>query len=199
MLADNKTQTRRVADRLIKFGKVTEFGMSDTPGYDWCFRDKRMRWNDISNERLLEYCPYGQPGGRLWVKETWMPVEHDVQPCRYRATNPSYIGKWKSPMFMPRRFSRVLLDITNIRIERLLEISEADAKAEGIHYADTGLNQWGQQRPGWSWKRPHPMNGDHCLGSARLAYGNLWNTLHGEDSWDTNPYVWVIEFKRIES
>ena len=62
--AGRKTQTRRLVS-------LREFGPSTTSGYDWTFRDKRALWNDISPARLMEMCPYGVPGDRLWVRETW--------------------------------------------------------------------------------------------------------------------------------
>lgn len=73
---DPKTQTRRGVTRLAGFGQITDLGLSDTPGYDWHFRDSAMRWHDITHARLLECCPYGQFKDRLWVRETHFAWGH---------------------------------------------------------------------------------------------------------------------------
>ena len=119
-------------------------------------------------------CPYGQPGDRLWVREAWMPVEHDVQPYRYRATNPSYIGKWKPSIHMPRIASRITLDVVSVRVERLRDISRGDAMGEGCPF-------------------PNMAQGD----DPRQWYADLWSQINGPGSWELNPWVWVVEFKRI--
>src|SRR5687768_933745 len=72
ILDGRKNQTRRVVSKLILLGKITEFGKSDTNGYDWHFRDKHMRWHDINHARLLELCPHGKIGEHLWVRETYL-------------------------------------------------------------------------------------------------------------------------------
>jgi hypothetical protein len=174
-------------------------------------------------------CPYGQPGDRLWVRETWkangtgggprITFKADgAEEWRKDAPNdsPMWIAdddNWRPSIFMPRWASRIALEITEVRAERLNEISDEDAIAEGVFFKDYGraCGHWGQwqdagdcpaapethpQRPGWSWKETRsPFE---CLGSPRFAYFNLWDSIHGKDSWAANPYVWVIEFRRVK-
>lgn len=138
-------------------------------------------------------CPYGQPGDHLWVKEAWntgicgeIPTicyratcETD-DPCgfpitwnQYDAYPPKRKG-WQSPRFMPRELSRITLEITAIRAERLHDISGLDCIAEGL------------------------ICGALIIQSAlQQEYKTLWQSIHGPASWDQNPWVWVIEFRRI--
>ena len=122
--------------------------------------------------------PYGVAGDRLWVRETF-----NADWCETllfaadggSAKDAGYSSepKWKPSIFMPRKLSRIDLEVTAVRVERLQEISEEDAKAEGCKAL--GLR---------------PFN-------ARWAYRNLWQEINGAGSWDLNPWVWVIEFRRI--
>lgn len=96
---------------------------------------------------------------------------------------------------MPRWASRIILEVVNVRIERLQDISEEDAIAEGGVYTDNGLNKWRNKNPGWS-HRGH-TDKDKCLASAKSSFGNLWESINGQDSWDENPWVWVVEFKKL--
>lgn len=157
ILADRKTQTRRViADRLL--WKVM-------PPEHESFQ---------SDLRLL--CPYGGPGDRLWVKET-----------RWR--NGGYVADGPSPLkndgkvpslFMKRWASRIFLELTAVRAERLQEISEADAEAEGV-----------QVQP--------IMRADEPLTTHREQFRLLWESINkGElESWEANPWVWVLGFRRL--
>lgn len=137
-------------------------------------------------------CPYGQPGDRLWVRETFMQ-ESQFEPCavRYRATDEPFVfgppignipKNWRPSIHMPRWASRINLEITGVRVERLQNCSEADARAEGV----TIVNRH--------------MNG-YCAGQffppAIRAYQELWEQINRPGSWDANPWVWVIEFRRL--
>jgi len=139
------------------------------------------------------HCPYGQPGEALWVKETFA---HHVQaigaksdedgPFVYAAdgeaaTQYRLSDKWKPSIFMPRWASRILLEITAVRVERLQDISEADAIAEG-----------------WM-RRPYISDDPQVhIDAARDWYRDLWETINGPGSWDLNPFCWVIIFRRIK-
>ena len=180
------------------------------------------------------FCPYGQPGDRLWERETWncdhfevqkgpylQPADmHDLDQSRedgelvyaadglapYEQEQPT----WKPSIHMPRWACRILLEITEVRVERLQNISEDQAKAEGCFFTDygqqcahggTGWKDIGicpavvghQQRTGWAWDKT--TSHEECLGSPRWAFANLWNATGGD--WDANPWVWVVEFKRV--
>ena len=173
-----------------------------------------------------DFCPFGQPGDRLWVRETFgLQVRHygggAGEHIVYRATNPDaiycksaegqeYPIKWKPSIHMPRHSSRILLEITDVRVERLQDISDDQAKAEGCFFTDygqqcahggTGWKDTGicpavvghQQRTGWAWDKTTCH--EECLGSPRWAFANLWNATGGD--WEANPWVWVVEFKRV--
>ncbi|AXO88404.1 hypothetical protein DZC75_10490 [Pseudomonas parafulva] len=175
-------------------------------------------------------CPYGRPGDRLWVREAWVAdaqvdsiTPRDLshgEPIAYpadgsiRQTGCAMIsqGRGRPSIHMPRWASRILLEITGLSVERLQDISDDQAKAEGMVYTDFGMQERPgtasidggktfyplkpQQAPGWhAGDATHP---DQCLDRARWAFANLWEKINGEDSWDANPWVWVVEFRRIE-
>jgi len=153
-------------------------------------------------------CPYGQPGDRLWVKERWRPSvahSHGAGECdcgdvnvEYRADgevrffrDDSIPFEWTmpkaaargdvTPLFMPRWASRITLEVTGVRVERLQDISEDQAKAEGVE----PINEPNELR--WPHYAPHGV-----------AFAALWEQINGAGSWDANPWVWAVEFKRIE-
>ena len=144
-------------------------------------------------------CPYGQPGDLLWVREAFgIEEERYIQPemhsyggrfeeeVFYKADDPSLPGmKWKPSIHMPKRAARLWLEVTGIRVERVQEISEEDAVAEGI-YKNI------ENPDGYGWRY-----GESC-NTARAAFKKLWNSINGKKpgcSWEDNPWVWVVEFK----
>jgi hypothetical protein len=178
ILAGTKTQTRRV--------------MSD-----------RHRWHFIEATGDLALCPYGQPGDRLWVREAWstLPMYDAVKPSdmapyyagtiRYKADG-HQSGKLRPGMFMPRWASRITLEITGVRVERLQDISEEDAIAEGIEQMPCQVPNtrlWRNYTPGngWTSRVAIPQN----------SFRSLWESINGADSWNANPWVWVVEFRRV--
>ncbi|QNB08393.1 hypothetical protein G5S34_17625 [Herbaspirillum frisingense] len=199
VLADEKTHTRRDISRLRGFGQITEFGRSDTPGYDWHFRDSAMRWHDLRHFELLRACPYGMLGHQLWVRESWrapsscdpLPPRSisDSEAIRFLAdetvgADPGF-GKVRPSMFMPRWASRIQLELTDVRVERLRDISEADALAEGI----IALPNGGFGLPGGTF---------YHAADPRQSFFMLWESINGDGSVQANPWVWVVEFRRIE-
>ncbi|MES2888668.1 MAG: hypothetical protein V4739_11725 [Pseudomonadota bacterium] len=137
-------------------------------------------------------CPYGQAGDRLWVREAWArtTVFPGTEMVVYRESDnrTDYGGPWKPSIHMFRRDSRITLEITGVRVERLQDISEADAKAEGA--------------------TPIPDPCDHvrlacadigCTGPQpyRAGFRALWQSINGHGSWEANPWLWVVEFRRL--
>jgi hypothetical protein len=183
ILDGKKTQTRRVA-------KFTAGGH---------VRLGPRRWHPEDPEATAA-SPYGQPGGRLWVRETWLPFisEHvfDGKKYAYRADivrdfedtercRRELHYKWKPSIFMPREACRITLEVTGVRVELVQEISEEDAEAEGVKRGPCNCANWAAC--GCS------------LSSYRLAYSKLWDSLNAKRGfgWNKNPWVWVIEFKRV--
>lgn len=172
ILAGTKSQTRRVVKGIA---------------LEWLRPDGFTPEFAAAPENGL--CPYGAPGDRLWVREAFIhePADYCWEasvsiPCQpastvYRADFPdSRPGEgWKPSIHMPRNLSRITLEITGVRVERLQDISEADAIAEGIERPADGI----------------PI----C--NARQWYQVLWGQINGPDSWGANPWVWCISFRRI--
>ena len=181
ILDGRKSQTRRVVDRFSRFGNVRQFEPSNTPGYDFHFRDKKGLWQDFRKPDLLKLCPYGQPGDRLWVRETWAPMcSFDPSPetgAVYKADNhlsqKAIAAKWTPSIHMPRWASRITLEISTVRVERLQDISEADAKSEGCPCYET----------------PD--------GTCSYWFRELWESINGAGSWAANPWVRVVDFRRL--
>lgn len=153
-------------------------------------------WNTTTGTVLI--CPYGSLGDRLWVRETWHPesskidgspaykadVDYDTRDC-----------KWKPSIHMPRSASRILLEITNVRVDKLQNISEDDAIAEGIQKFDIHSSDARMEK-----STVYGTDSKTAFGFNYVnGYQNLWESIHGEYSWDLNPWVWVVEFKVIEN
>ena len=190
ILAGTKTQTRRaMRDQVIEPGIV---------------RMTRPGCCEIVNEHGISIpgfsCPYGQPGDRMWVRETFAHIYRDNRrPDERRDDDVAYkadhqgldeyaYGSWKPSIHMPRWASRITLEITGVRVERLQDISEADAISEGIESAYES----------WRDYRTDPAVNFPCADSPISSYQTLWESINGPGSWEANPWVWVLEFKRIE-
>lgn len=136
-------------------------------------------------------CPYGCPGDQLWVREAWARIRVAQAPDQewvvYRECDnrTDFGGPWKPSIHMRRRDSRILLEITAVRVERLQEISEYQAKSEGV------------QKDHRVWFRSD--EGGHAHQCAVDAFADLWCSINGAESWGANPWVWVVEFKRVEA
>ena len=144
-------------------------------------------------------CPYGQPGDRLWVRETWGYSEDlpdgfqdgrhvSRRWLRYRADGEAAdVLRWKPSIHMPRWASRITLEVVAVRVERLQDISEEDAQAEGIELA-AALAAFICDTPAMRQERKSAY---------RSAFVDLWQSINGPGSWEQNPLVWVVEFRRV--
>ncbi len=117
-------------------------------------------------------------------RNSWTEQTHRVPVAV--CNKPATPEKWTPSLHMPRWASRILLEITDVRVERLNAINEHDAQAEGVAKLRGGF--WKHYQPGWT---------QHQL-SARGSFVTLWKSIYGDESWNSNPWVWVIKFKRIE-
>lgn len=192
ILDGRKTQTRRFAKGVELRRSEAIDGPKDLEFKVPCFVDK---WGWCPVEHNLHLNPYGAPGDRLWVRETWARLKCseseepclDCQNCRdgrvFRADDPEREIRWKPSIYMPRWASRLTLEIVSVRVERLQDISEEDAKAEGVSDTHTQENRLGMRI-----ETAHP---------ASENFAKLWESINGPDSWTANPWVWVIEFRKI--
>lgn len=196
ILAGNKLQTRRM--KALEYFSRPE---NDPDGW-WCARISDgyayMVYKQSPHERAVR-CPYGQPGDRLWVRETWAFGIHamaarrdDEGPFVYAAdgTTQGRLGdRWRPSIHMPRSACRLVLEITGVRVERLNEISASDCWAEGIEECDGSLDEMEICRlaklMGRTFEDPHP------------SYAALWEQINGAGSWQANPWVWVVEFEPV--
>jgi hypothetical protein len=166
LIEGRKTQTRRI----VKPQPLTPF-------------------NDAALRLLPRQCPYGQPGDLLWVRETWFhpnksnPSKYNLS---YRA-DADAIHNWYPSIHMPRWVSRLTLELTDVRVERLQAIGEEDAAAEGVVFEE------GPVVPYPAWCR-EPKSG-HLFDSAKDCFESLWGIINGPESWDENPWVWALTFK----
>lgn len=194
ILDGRKTQTRRPIK--WKQTRFTEIGERED-GSKWPWSEDAEHACDFWHP-----CPFGAVGDRIWVRETFTghylddDQIQDIKDgrdkasslCEYRADYPDgyqAADGWTPSIHMPRTASRILLEITDVRVERLNAISQEDAQAEGME-----LTGW---RPTYS----DPDSG----GEVWTPYDNfaqLWESIYGEESWKANPWVWVITFRRVE-
>ncbi|HAG3179117.1 TPA: hypothetical protein G8Z49_004587 [Salmonella enterica] len=210
ILDGRKTQTRRIVNPQPELTKGS--------GFSW----KGCLYGSGSNDRETNRnfahikCPFGKPGDRIWVRETYHGPLFDYEHmesyledsskfekpdfCIYRADgNPApefydaddnlHCG-WRPSIHMPRWASRILLEITNVRVERLNSISEQDALREGID-----RERLEESQDNYDCIADHNMTGRP---TATGAFKYLWESIYGEENWQANPWVWVIEFKRVE-
>ncbi|WP_163350982.1 morphogenetic protein [Klebsiella aerogenes] len=206
ILDGRKTQTRRPIK--WKQTRFTEIGERED-GSKWPWSEDAEHSCDFWHP-----CPFGAVGDRIWVRETFQGPLFDYEQmesyledsskfekpefCQYAADGkpaPEYYDAddnlrygWRPSIHMPRWASRILLEITDVRVEKLNAISEKDATAEGVPPAGSLLPDY----PG-TFLTP---KGDFA--TAKVAFQRLWESIYGEESWKANGWVWVIEFKRVE-
>ena len=199
ILDGSKTQTRRILKVQPTEGLEPPFEITNTV-VDFWKEEHLCKWVvETPDGEWYGHCPYGKPGDRLWVREmciisppNWADRDMDLynvtdkdgngRICQYIATSPDtstpvkdYKLKITPSIHMPRWASRINLEVESVRVERLQDISEADAREEGCSEV---LNE--------------PRRQDVVK-----EYEYLWNKINGPGSWEANPWVWVITFKRI--
>ena len=223
ILAGNKTQTRRT--KALEYFSQPENDpngwwcarVSDGVAY--------MVYKQSPHERAVQ-CPYGRAGDRLWVRESyrfaasldrlspndvgekaldagysrpWAPTQFEADGRRTGSwrgfdTPPAVTtpGKLRPGIHMPRWACRLVLEITGVRVERLQDINENDAIAEGIERMPCGVPDtrlWRNYTPGNGWTP--------SLAIPQNSFRTLWESINGEASWDANPWMWAVEFRRI--
>ncbi len=189
LLFGTKTQTRRVvggapSDWAPIGPEVYSPTVVDSHGDEQPGPDAYGAGNEDGSEWIR--CPYGKPGDRLWVREAWrteprfnlMPprdLDPELTPVQYEAGPHADVlgGKLRPGMFMPRWACRLTLVVIGVRVERLQDITRGDAMAEGCPF----------------------QNMARCE-DPRVWYEDLWCDLNGADSWNANPWVWVVEFRK---
>jgi hypothetical protein len=200
ILDGRKRQTRRIPRYQIDY-HADEHG----PPEGWYSRNKRQLWNGpyAIEDFIARWCPYGQPGDLLWVREAWA-LRSGVEPAKassliapptiwYRADGTVVnhpvealptIGKWRPSIHMPRWASRLTLRVTDVRVERVQDISYNDCIEEGVH----------EDGAGWHFEMPAPTLG--YAGPDR-AFAELWDSINAKRGfgWETNCWVWAISFE----
>lgn len=223
LIEGRKTQTRRVITLPEK--RVTkQYGAVDVRNVNywsppsgisqegWANPGVNYHTYDPSSGEMIgnhiDPCPYGQPGGLLWVRETWTCYrqtsyeydEHEqvtgkkdrehyagtLSPV-FRADNKNFPDRWEPAIHMPRWASRLTLQITDVRVQRLQDISELDARNEGVIFEDDP-----DEESDFGY---HFGIDDGTLGgSPKEAFSILWRHINGESSWDENPWIWALTF-----
>ena len=200
ILDGRKTQTRRVFKNENGEAKIsTDVSRVDVSVNGVASLMFPLADGTLHPKSFTYKCPYGYPGTKLWVRETfeycvrgadYTPGFEDY--VAYRADNgakmitPGLIstedinGKWRPSIHMPRWASRISLEVTGVRMERLQDISTEDIRAEGV---DDGMT--------------NPRMGKRHDASMRMAWQALWESINGPDSWAASPWVWIVEFKRV--
>lgn len=157
-------------------------GIIGNPWYQWTKSIGK-------SETFIAQCPYGQIGDVLWVRESFCKdINNNYVFKTMFGVSDSF--KWKPSIYMPKAACRLFFEITDIRVERLQDISENDAISEGIEVLDGHSNYK-------NYLYGDGMNYTYVK-TPKLSFCTLWKSINGEESWEANPWVWVIEFKEIE-
>jgi hypothetical protein len=180
ILEGRKTQTRRVVKNIeLKEGKVSgkvNFTYQKNKRYEAGINVSPENLN-LPFTGIVDLCNYGKPGDLLWVRETWcfngtyyiFKSDHESMPFR-----------WKTSIHMPKSAARIWLMVEDIRVERLNDIREDDARNEGV--------------------LPSLISTSHTVGlSCKYSFAVLWESINGKESWNSNPWVWVIQFRVLST
>ena len=204
ILAGNKTQTRRVvqpqpdADQKLIGPEMYTPALTDKDGELYPGPEVYGIYSDDGEFGVK--CPYGKIGDILWVRETFCDFHGLIiykADEKYNEIVDNDLWRWKPSIFMPHEAARIFLEVTDIRVERLQDISENDAKAEGIvEFTKDGVGfEYGIDGWNWSYEDGWPSM---CTNRV-YAYEELWDLINGKKyPWSSNPWVWVISFNRVD-
>lgn len=207
LLSGTKTQTRRPAKGVDFRGAGGKDGADWNDPSCWGWADEygdEWALTAAPDVRAIR-CPYGEPGDRLWVRETWsvhcrfdiispselQPEARDGALVWYAADQqPNYTGKggrWRPSIHMPRWASRLTLEITDVRVQRLHDITPEDAIAEGVIFARCDCS------------KDHGPRCAYDAYDAVQAFAAKWREIYGDASWDASPWVWALTFKVVKA
>lgn len=195
ILAGRKTQTRREIKK--KYSNTDLVLKTDKHGSRLIERQNDVpppvdNGHGTVTYRMAAYAevkPKYRVGDILWVRETWNHWPVRPYPFVYKATYLNTFGHtWKPSIHMPKRAARIFLKVISVRVERLQDMSESDAIAEGVLVNEDSLECWDYEIKDWGHFGFDPID----------SFQTLWESINGENSWNENPYVWVYEFEVIE-
>lgn len=197
ILAGHKTQTRRIVKSkdgiIMRPIHALQSEMQE--------HLELLGWRPLVPGHVVMPCPYGQPGDRLWVRETLYQEGDGFKYAADALYHPNNAGKWKwkndylPSIHMPRWASRITLEITSVRVERLQDITEDDAIAEGLKICP---NMNGMGHTGYVFPDCDYDKAGLCHSSPWTAFYQGWEMINGPDSWDANPWVWVLNINRLK-
>lgn len=224
LLAGAKTQTRRAVtpSRSLVDGRgVRAWPFLDFDGTEWVDQGPSPAGNpgpylkvaNVDGERRHRVYPRYQVGELRWVQETHAfeacegPDGSDADRVLYRATetDPPEGIRWRPSIFMPRWASRITLRVTSVRVERVQDISDEDARAEGVKpWGPSQRGVYGMTLENVGPVYPAPAadiiaGGESWTTSAARSFRGLWVSINGAESWESNPFVWVVGFERVEA
>ncbi len=200
LLGGTKTQTRRALSPQPPdtTHQVSVWHHPDPRPHFYAWTDNGEGGAELADGGWCKPCPYGQPGDRLWVREAWtfagtldpgvLVYRADYPACvppHYENVPPASSLKWRPSIHLARDQSRLTLEVTGVRVDRLQDISEADAIAEGIVPTHDGYGL--------------PDGSHFHAADPRQSYLSLWEAINGAGSVEANPWTWVVEFKRVEA
>lgn len=199
ILNGSKTQTRRVVKGLDNL-KEPFFQSLVQHAYG------KITFASLHSDEVVEpKCPYGQIGDVLWVRETFHNCSFENDKCfLYKSDfdkNAADLVKWKPGIHMPKDACRLFLKIKDVRVERLQDISEEDAKKEGVETKPYGSYPFFCTIDYLSSQHSNGFRPGFCADTGKQfisSFTSLWRKIYGRDYWEANPWVWVIEFERIE-
>lgn len=199
LLSGQKTQTRRVVKMPSGFDFFAGRDDDKDNPVNWGGEDESGAWWALADGDDIDHvlpCPYGQPGDRLWVRETIRKTGEfpgGYATSEYVADGAPTVADawpWQRPTLVsihcPRGLSRITLEVTSVRVERLQDISETDAAAEGIIQYEDELG----------YGTGYPDTDQNIAETASGAFRKLWESINGPGSWGANPWVWVVDFKK---